>query len=219
MLLTHAVPACVVRHTTTSHPALLLCTGTADPTTQERPSKRLKPSKPARSLTPAESDQPSPLAKQGAADKQGAAADTDGSNATHHEAPISAVAAAACDAVKHKLRQQASQHASGASKQQQQRQVKCFHAGVRWGVSLPAGSIQSRADLAAALNDAFAGHILSCGRGDLLEIVMLDGAGAVTEFSSLRSGIGRESSQRWKACIDKAAKVYVRPDRQPSALL
>jgi hypothetical protein len=132
------------------------------------------------------------------------------------------VAAAACDAVRHKVRQHGS-NAAGA----QQRQVKCFHAGVRWGVSLPHSALRSRAELAAALNDAFAGHILSCGRGDLLEVVVLDGSGGVSEFPSLRAsggggggggGGGRESVQRWQAAMEQAAKVYVRPDRPPAGL-
>jgi hypothetical protein len=199
-----------------------------DQAAQERPAKRAKPSsKPTRSITPAESDQPGVRAKPEAAASpsqqhqkqrrqrrpQGAA-DTDGSNATHHEAPISAVAAAACEAVRQKVRQH------GGSGAAAPRQVKCFHAGVRWGVTLPHSALQSRADLAAVLYDAFAGHILSCGRGDLLEVVVLDGSGGVTEFPSLRSGSGggRESAQHWKGALERAAKVYVRPDRPPASL-
>ncbi len=52
--------------------------------------------------------------------------------------------------------------------------VKVYHAGVRWAIRLPRAALCSRADLAAALNDAFAGEILSCGRGDSLSIVFLD---------------------------------------------
>eukprot|EP00955_Chlamydomonas_euryale_P045490 353171-Chlamydomonas_euryale.AAC.6 len=35
--------------------------------------------------------------------------------------------------------------------------IKCFHAGVRWGITLPRDSIKSRAELATQLNNAFAG--------------------------------------------------------------
>lgn len=86
---------------------------------------------------------------------------------------------------------------------------------MRWGVSLAPEAVQSRADLAAALNDAFAGEILSCGRGDSLVVVFLDAAGAATEFPSLRGGSpqggsGRESATRWRAMVDKAVKIFVR---------
>lgn len=51
--------------------------------------------------------------------------------------------------------------------------IKCFHAGVRWGIPLTPDALKTRSDLATALNDAFAGEILSCGRGDMLSIVFL----------------------------------------------
>lgn len=96
-----------------------------------------------------------------------------------------------------------------------QRHIKCFHAGVRWGVSLKASDIQSRADLATALNDALAGEILSCGRGDNLHIIFLDNTGSLCEFPSLRSAgtSAKESLQKWQAAVSTAVKVYVR--RQP----
>ena len=90
-----------------------------------------------------------------------------------------------------------------------QRLVKCFHAGVRWGITLAPDALKTRADLATALNDAFAGEILSCGRGEILNIVFLDGEGATTEFPSLRSG-ARDSGSKWKVAVDKAVKIYVR---------
>lgn len=87
--------------------------------------------------------------------------------------------------------------------------IKCFHAGVRWGIALSPVALKTRADLATALNDAFAGEIISCGRGDILNIVFLDVDGRVTEFPSLRNG-ARDRSNKWKGCVDRAAKIYVR---------
>lgn len=98
-------------------------------------------------------------------------------------------------------------HASG------QRLVKCFHAGVRWGIKLSPQALQTRSDLATALNDAFAGEILSCGRGDMLTIVFLDAQGRVTEFPPLRGGSnsrGKDSATKWKATVVSAFKIYVR---------
>ncbi len=91
-----------------------------------------------------------------------------------------------------------------------QRIIKCFHAGVRWGITVAPDALKTRADLATALNDAFAGEILSCGRGDILNIVFLDGDGSVTEFPSLRNSGLRDSSSKWKHYVDRAMKVYVR---------
>ena len=92
----------------------------------------------------------------------------------------------------------------------QQRIIKCFHAGVRWGITLPPDALKTRADLATALNDAFAGEILSCGRGETLNIVFLDGGGGVFEFPSLRTSGARDSSTKWKVAVEQAVKVYVR---------
>jgi hypothetical protein len=103
--------------------------------------------------------------------------------------------------------------------------VKCFFAGVRWGVSLPQALLSAggRPGLASALNDAYAGAILSCGRGDALRIVFLDAGGRLTEFPPLRGGEGgsgagsgggrgeapKDNASRWKAAADKAVRVYV----------
>lgn len=89
------------------------------------------------------------------------------------------------------------------------RLIKCFHAGVRWGITLTPESLKTRNDLATALNDAFAGEILSCGRGDCLNIVFLDSEGRATEFPSLRNSGVRESATKWKAMVEKAVKIYV----------
>lgn len=91
-----------------------------------------------------------------------------------------------------------------------ERLIKCFHAGVRWGITLPAEALKTRGDLATALNDAFAGEILSCGRGDTLSIAFLDAEGTSTEFPSLRSSGVKESASKWKGQVDKAVKIYVR---------
>lgn len=93
-----------------------------------------------------------------------------------------------------------------------QRLIKCYLAGVRWGIKLSPEALQSRSDLAAALNDAFAGQILSCGRGDMLVVVFLDADGKATEFPSLRSTGMKESASKWKAMVQSAVKVYVRRD-------
>ncbi len=92
------------------------------------------------------------------------------------------------------------------------RLVKCFHAGVRWGIKLSRQALQTRSDLATALNDAFAGEILSCGRGETLFIVFLDGQGKATEFPSLRgpNGRGKDSATKWRAMVERAVKIYVR---------
>lgn len=86
--------------------------------------------------------------------------------------------------------------------------VKCFHSGVRWGVMLSTGSLKTRSDLATALNDAFAGEILSCGRGELLSVIFLDAEGMAVEFPPLRGGL-RESASKWKSAVEKAVKIYV----------
>jgi len=141
----------------------------------------------------------SPGRKRSKADKDGKA---------EHEAPpvpktpleeAAAAASALCRA-----RAKQSRQASGG------RLVKCFHAGVRWGIQLPPDALKTRSDLATALNDAFAGEILSCGRGDMLSITFLDREGGAVEFPPLRSSLGaRESATKWKASVDKAAKIYV----------
>ncbi|GAX74006.1 hypothetical protein CEUSTIGMA_g1456.t1 [Chlamydomonas eustigma] len=91
-----------------------------------------------------------------------------------------------------------------------QRIVKCFHAGVRWGITLCPDALSSRAELATALNDAFAGEILSCGRGEMLNILILDYRGEITEFQSLRGSGARDSNSKWKAAVERAVKIYVR---------
>ncbi len=118
---------------------------------------------------------------------------------------LEAAAAIASASVKEKAKSlAANRQASG------QRLLKVFHAGVRWGITLAPDALKTRADLATALNDAFAGEILSCGRGEILNIVFLDGEGKVTEFPSLRSSGSRDSSTKWKASVERACKIFVR---------
>mmetsp|Transcript_40361 Transcript_40361/g.89621 ORF Transcript_40361/g.89621 Transcript_40361/m.89621 type:complete len:290 (+) Transcript_40361:118-987(+) len=95
------------------------------------------------------------------------------------------------------------------------RMIKCFHAGVRWGITLAPDQLKSRTDLAVALNFAFADEILACGRGDSLSIVFLDQHGNTYEFPSLRSvGPGEmrasDDMKQWKRALGSAVKVYVR---------
>lgn len=87
--------------------------------------------------------------------------------------------------------------------------VKCFYTGIRWGINLQQGALGSRSDLATALNDAFANEILSCGRGDMLSVVFLDGNGHLIEFPSLKGTNNKESVFKWKAAAEKARKVFV----------
>ncbi|KAF5840676.1 hypothetical protein DUNSADRAFT_15919 [Dunaliella salina] len=89
------------------------------------------------------------------------------------------------------------------------RRIKCFMAGIRWGINLAPDSLSSRSDLATALNDALAGEILSCGRGDMLNVAMLDREGNTSEFPPLKSGT-RECSSQWKFSVTNSARIYVR---------
>lgn len=90
--------------------------------------------------------------------------------------------------------------------------VKCHMAGVRWAIKLGPEALSTRSDLAAALNDAFEGQILSCGRGDMLTVLFMDGGGNESVFPSLRSTGLKESASRWKACAQSAVRVYVSRD-------
>ncbi|GLI58494.1 hypothetical protein VaNZ11_000225 [Volvox africanus] len=124
--------------------------------------------------------------------------------AEQHLSSLEAAAAAASAAVK--------EQAKTTGQVADQRLVKCFHAGVRWGIKLSRQALQTRSDLATALNDAFAGEILSCGRGETLYIVFLDAQGKTSEFPSLRgpNGRGKDSATKWRAMVDRAVKIYVR---------
>ncbi|GIL52019.1 hypothetical protein Vafri_7981 [Volvox africanus] len=124
--------------------------------------------------------------------------------AEQHLSSLEAAAAAASAAVK--------EQAKTSGQVADQRLVKCFHAGVRWGIKLSRQALQTRSDLATALNDAFAGEILSCGRGETLYIVFLDAQGKTSEFPSLRgpNGRGKDSATKWRAMVDRAVKIYVR---------
>ncbi|GBF95176.1 hypothetical protein Rsub_07889 [Raphidocelis subcapitata] len=99
-----------------------------------------------------------------------------------------------------------------------ERQVKLFLAGMRWAVSLPCSSLRSRLELARAVNEAFAGEILSVGRGDGLCVVFVSGDGEADEMPALRGGGGgvggggrrSESASKWRRLSKQAARVYVR---------
>lgn len=90
--------------------------------------------------------------------------------------------------------------------------VKCHMAGVRWAIKLGPEALQTRSDLAAALNDAFEGQILSCGRGDMLAVLFMDAGGNEAVFPSLRSTRMKESASRWKASAQTAVRVYISRD-------
>lgn len=75
-------------------------------------------------------------------------------------------------------------------------------------MTLTPDSIGRRGDLARALNDSFAGQILSCGRGEMLHVVFLDESGHTMEFPALRSDAPEDAAQ-WRACVEKAVRVYV----------
>lgn len=91
-----------------------------------------------------------------------------------------------------------------------QHMIKVFHAGLRWGISLPAHAVRTRLDLARALNDAFAGEMISAGRGDLLSIIFVDSEARMTELGPTRWTKSKESPAQWKALVDTAIRMYVR---------
>ncbi|KAL6757659.1 hypothetical protein V8C86DRAFT_2616122 [Haematococcus lacustris] len=134
-------------------------------------------------------------------------------------APIQAAAVAASAAVRAQLKELQAQCLSGdASRQCLPRRVKIFYAGVRWGISLPTDGLKTRSDLATALNVAFAGEILSCGRGDMLSVTFVDRQGQVSELPPRRlprvvlprEGSSVDSDSNWAQLVEQAAKVYVR---------
>jgi len=94
-----------------------------------------------------------------------------------------------------------------------ERAVKLFLAGMRWGVALPSGALRSRGELARSINDAFVGEVLSVGRGDDLSVVFVTEDGEAEEMPALRGAGGRragESASRWRRLAKQAARVYVR---------
>lgn len=113
-----------------------------------------------------------------------------------------AAATAACNVAK----QRAKQLSIGTGAQ---RTVKVFYAGIRWGITLPWESLKSRADLALALHVAFAGEIVSCGRGDRLAIVFVDGEGNATELPPRASRAVKETPAHWSKLMERAVKLYV----------
>ena len=84
--------------------------------------------------------------------------------------------------------------------------VKCFVAGVRWGVRLHADSLADRAALAASLTRHMEDDGVDAGDGGALAAVVLGRDGRTTSFDA-----GDEAAWdgRWRAAADSAARVYV----------
>lgn len=94
--------------------------------------------------------------------------------------------------------------------------VKCFYCGQRFGIWLPKENVSSRRLLAEALNEAYAGSIVSCGRGDRLSVVFIDGNGRVQSFPAIKSRISQSEkdaqgskSQQWGPACSDAVRVVV----------
>lgn len=82
---------------------------------------------------------------------------------------------------------------------------------MRWALSLPRSAVQSRQQLAKALNDAFVGDILSVGQGEGLTAVFIDGSGNAAEVGPTKwTAGGKSSSARWRTLAKSAARIYVR---------
>jgi hypothetical protein len=88
--------------------------------------------------------------------------------------------------------------------------VKVFYAGVRWGISLPRSVVGNTKELARALNEAFAGEILSVGRGENLKTVFVDSKGIASEMPFLHGHLHKEAATSWEKLAEDAARVYVR---------
>lgn len=85
------------------------------------------------------------------------------------------------------------------------RSVKCFCAGVRWGVSLAAGSaLEDRRALAAAVRAALGEADAGACRDDC-HVLMLDDAGKVTSFPA-----GSAAPEAWAPAAATAVRIYVR---------
>jgi hypothetical protein len=85
------------------------------------------------------------------------------------------------------------------------RSIKCFCAGVRWGVSLSADRAKDRSALAAAVREALGGADVKACRDDC-HVLMLDSSGAVTSFPA-----GSAISQgAWDPAAATAVRIYVR---------
>lgn len=87
--------------------------------------------------------------------------------------------------------------------------VKCFFKGQRYGIWLPHESIATRTGLATALNDAYAGSIRSCGRGDRLSVIFIDNKAAQHVFPPARKQNSALADQGWPTFSQSAVRVLV----------
>lgn len=121
---------------------------------------------------------------------------------TTYESPLKAAAASASLLVQERVKSLQVKKKRGL--------IKCFYAGIRWGVLLQSDVVrEGRSGLATALNDALAGEILSCGQGEALSITFLTGKGEFIEFPALKDNERKESVSRWKLAVKKSLLVYV----------
>ncbi|BDA44289.1 hypothetical protein COCOBI_05-4730 [Coccomyxa sp. Obi] len=81
--------------------------------------------------------------------------------------------------------------------------IKCFYAGVRWGLTLPPEALSSRTSLATSLSAAYGQDASHCGRGDRLHVVFLDKDGKSSEFPP-------HTEAGWGTAAKYASRVYVR---------
>ncbi|KAK9915578.1 hypothetical protein WJX75_001072 [Coccomyxa subellipsoidea] len=81
--------------------------------------------------------------------------------------------------------------------------IKCFYAGVRWGLTLPPEALSSRTSLASSLSAAYGKDGLPCSRGDRLHVVFLDKDGKSSEFPP-------HTEAGWGTAAKFASRVYVR---------
>ena len=95
--------------------------------------------------------------------------------------------------------------------------MKIFYAGVRWGISVPRGVVGNTRELARTLNEAFAGEIVSVGRGENLTTVFVDSSGGVSEMPFVHGHLHKEAAA-WKKLADGAVRVYVRAMGMPGVI-
>jgi hypothetical protein len=97
--------------------------------------------------------------------------------------------------------------------------IKCFHAAVRWGLTVPVEALSSRDSLASALNMALSPHGLPKAQADDLHVLFIDARGRTTEHPPLREGTkgGEGGAQAdegaamcWEESSRQAVRIYVR---------
>ena len=121
---------------------------------------------------------------------------------TTFDTPFSAAAASASLIVRDRVQ-------SISSLGDKKGMIKCFYAGIRWGVLISSERLVKggRSELAAVLNEALMGEIQSFGQGEVLSITFLSGKGDTTEFPA-RSN--KDSKTRWKAAMKKCSSIYIK---------